>query len=384
MTRRLDITAMLTDPATRVVVCTGAGGVGKTTTAAAVALRAAELGRDTVVLTIDPARRLAQALGIDELSNEPAPVELGGAGAGGAGADGIGAARNGPTGSGSLHAMMLDMRRTFDELVVANTSEENARAILDNRFYKTMVTSFAGTQEYMAMEKLGQLLDDSAWDLVVVDTPPSRNALDFLDAPRRLGAFLDSRLMRLLSTPGRGVGRLVSGAMSTAMRGVSAVVGSSMLKDASEVVVALDSTFGGFTTRAARTQAILRRKGTEFLVVSSAERPALREAAYFAERLAEERMPLAGVVVNRTHPRLTDLSAEQACAAADRLSGRNAEAEAVLRTHADRAGTAKQELRLLESFTDTHPDVRIVGVPSLPFEISNLEALRSVGDQLCG
>lgn len=384
MTRRLDITAMLTDPATRVVVCTGAGGVGKTTTAAAVALRAAELGRDTVVLTIDPARRLAQALGIDELSNEPAPVELGGAGASGAGSDGGGAAGNGLTDSGSLHAMMLDMRRTFDELVVANTSEENARAILDNRFYKTMVTSFAGTQEYMAMEKLGQLLDDSAWDLVVVDTPPSRNALDFLDAPRRLGAFLDSRLMRLLSTPGRGVGRLVSGAMSTAMRGVSAVVGSSMLKDASEVVVALDSTFGGFTTRAARTQAILRRKGTEFLVVSSAERPALREAAYFAERLAEERMPLAGVVVNRTHPRLTDLSAEQACAAADRLSGRNAEAEAVLRIHADRAGTAKQELRLLESFTDTHPDVRIVGVPSLPFEISNLEALRSVGDQLCG
>ncbi|MBS7546838.1 ArsA family ATPase [Dietzia massiliensis] len=384
MTRRLDITAMLTDPATRVVVCTGAGGVGKTTTAAAVALRAAELGRDTVVLTIDPARRLAQALGIDELSNEPAPVELGGSGAGGAGAAGSGPAGSASAGSGSLHAMMLDMRRTFDELVVANTSEENARAILDNRFYKTMVTSFAGTQEYMAMEKLGQLLDDSAWDLVVVDTPPSRNALDFLDAPRRLGAFLDSRLMRLLSTPGRGVGRLVSGAMSTAMRGVSAVVGSSMLKDASEVVVALDSTFGGFTTRAARTQAILRRKGTEFLVVSSAERPALREAAYFAERLAEERMPLAGVVVNRTHPRLTDLSAEQACAAADRLSGRNAEAEAVLRIHADRAGTAKQELRLLESFTDTHPDVRIVGVPSLPFEISNLEALRSVGDQLCG
>ncbi|AVM64427.1 MULTISPECIES: ArsA family ATPase [Dietzia] len=384
MTRRLDITAMLTDPATRVVVCTGAGGVGKTTTAAAVALRAAELGRDTVVLTIDPARRLAQALGIDELSNEPAPVELGGAGAGGTGAAGSGSGGIGSAGSGSLHAMMLDMRRTFDELVVANTSEENARAILDNRFYKTMVTSFAGTQEYMAMEKLGQLLDDSAWDLVVVDTPPSRNALDFLDAPRRLGAFLDSRLMRLLSTPGRGVGRFVSGAMSTAMRGVSAVVGSSMLKDASEVVVALDSTFGGFTTRAARTQAILRRKGTEFLVVSSAERPALREAAYFAERLAEERMPLAGVVVNRTHPRLTDLSAEQACAAADRLSGRNAEAEAVLRIHADRAGTAKQELRLLESFTDTHPDVRIVGVPSLPFEISNLEALRSVGDQLCG
>ncbi|WP_010540074.1 ArsA family ATPase [Dietzia alimentaria] len=369
MTRRLDITAMLTDPTTRVVVCTGAGGVGKTTTAAAVGLRAAELGRNTVVLTIDPARRLAQALGIDSLTNEPSPVDMG--------ADQEAA-------GGSLHAMMLDMRRTFDELVTANTTPEKSQSILDNRFYKTMVTSFAGTQEYMAMEKLGQLLDDSTWDLVVVDTPPSRNALDFLDAPRRLGTFLDSRLMRLFSAPGRGVGRLVTGAMSTAMRGVSAVVGSSMLKDASEVVVALDTTFGGFTTRAARTQAILRRKGTEFLVISSAERPALREAAFFAERLAEEKMPLAGVVINRTHPRLTDLDAEQARAAADRLADSNPEAAAVLSIHADRAGTAKQEVRLLESFTDTHPDVRIVGVPSLPFEISNLEALRSVGDQLCG
>ena len=369
MARRLDITAMLSDPATRVVVCTGAGGVGKTTTAAAVGLRAAELGRDTVVLTIDPARRLAQALGIDDLSNEPSRVELG---------------PEKSAAGGSLHAMMLDMRRTFDELVTANTTAEKAQSILDNRFYKTMVTSFAGTQEYMAMEKLGQLLDDSAWDLVVVDTPPSRNALDFLDAPRRLGAFMDSRLMRLLSAPGRGVGRLVTGAMSTAMRGVSAVVGSSMLKEASEMVVALDSTFGGFATRASRTQAILRRKGTEFLVVSSAERPALREAAFFAERLSDERMPLAGLVVNRTHPRLTDVTAEQACAAADRLAGSNPEAEAVLRIHADRARTATQEVRLLESFTDVHPDVKIVGVPSLPFDISNLDALRAVGDQLCG
>ncbi len=246
MTRRLDITELLLDPVTRVVVCTGAGGVGKTTTAAAVAVRAAELGRHTVVLTIDPARRLAQALGVHDLSNEPSVVDLG--------------SNATPTG-GSLHAMMLDMRRTFDELVTANATPEKAQSILDNRFYQTMVSSFAGTQEYMAMEKLGQLLDDSSWDLVVVDTPPSRNALDFLDAPRRLGAFLDSRLMRLLSAPGRGIGRLVTGAMSTALRGVSTVVGSSMLKDASEVVVALDTTFGGFTTRAARTQAILRRKG---------------------------------------------------------------------------------------------------------------------------
>lgn len=234
------------------------------------------------------------------------------------------------------------------------------------------------------MEKLGQLLDDSSWDLVVVDTPPSRNALDFLDAPRRLGAFLDSRLMRLLSAPGRGVGRLMTGAMSTALKGVSTIVGSSMLKDASEVVVALDTTFGGFTQRAARTQAVLRRKGTEFLVVSSAEGPALREAAFFVDRLAEEKMPLAGVVINRTHPRLSDIGADAAAAASDRLEGDHPEASAVLGMHADRAQTARREVRTLESFTSTHPDVAIVGVPSLPFDISDLSALQAVGDQLCG
>ena len=266
--RPLDVDALVADPTVGVIVCCGAGGVGKTTTAAALALRAAEAGRSVVVLTIDPARRLAQSLGLEELDNTPRPV---------VGIDGAA--------GGRLDAMMLDMKRTFDEVVEAHTTPEKAAQILANPFYLALSSSFAGTQEYMAMEKLGQLRARSdEWDLVVVDTPPSRNALDFLDAPRRLGAFLDSRLMRLLSTPGRGVGRFVSGAMSTAMRGVSAVVGSSMLKDASEVVVALDSTFGGFTTRAARTQAILRRKGTEFLVVSSAERPALREAAYFAER----------------------------------------------------------------------------------------------------
>jgi len=370
MPRKLDIRALLTDPSTRVVVCTGAGGVGKTTTAAAVALRAAELGRQTVVLTIDPARRLAQALGVEGLTNEPQPVPV-------------------PPGpetveGGSLHAMMLDMRRTFDELVMENTSPAKARQILDNRFYQTVATNFAGTQEYMAMEKLGQLLDDSSWDLVVVDTPPSRNALDFLDAPSRLGDFLDSRLMRLLAAPGRRAGKLMTGAMSTALKGVSVVVGSSMLKDASEVVVALDTTFGGFTARAARTQAILRRKGTEFLVVSSAEKPALQEAAFFADRLAEEQMPLAGLVVNRTHPRLSDITAEKAVAAADRVDRAHPEAAAVLRMHADRAHTARREVRRLESFTSTHPDVAIVGVPSLPFEIADVEALRAVGDQLCG
>ena len=172
------------DTSNRVVVCCGAGGVGKTTTAAAMALRAAEYGRTVVVLTIDPAKRLAQALGINDLGNTPQRVPLA------------------PEVTGELYAMMLDMRRTFDEMVVQYSGPDRAQAILDNQFYQTVATSLAGTQEYMAMEKLGQLLAEDRWDLVVVDTPPSRNALDFLDAPKRLGSFMDSRLWKLLLGPG--------------------------------------------------------------------------------------------------------------------------------------------------------------------------------------
>src|SRR5919206_3779361 len=159
----LDVDALLDDPETRVVVCCGSGGVGKTTTSAALAVRAAERGRRTVVLTIDPAKRLAQALGLEALGNEPGRVV-------------------GAQGRGELHAMMLDMRRTFDEMVEAHSTPDRAAVILSNPFYQTISTSFSGTQEYMAMEKLGQLAARGEWDLIVVDPPPSRSALDFLDA----------------------------------------------------------------------------------------------------------------------------------------------------------------------------------------------------------
>lgn len=364
---RLDVETLLTDRSNRVIVCTGAGGVGKTTTSAALGLRAAELGRQVVVLTIDPARRLAQALGVEGLTNTPQEVPV-----------------PGSSSEGTLFAMMLDMKGTFDELVARHSTPERTEQIKSNPFYKTLVESFAGTQEYMAMEKLGQLLEDSAWDLVVVDTPPSRNALDFLDAPTRLASFMDSRLMRLLAAPSKGVGRLVTGMMSAALKGISQIVGSTMLRDTSDFVQALDTTFGGFATRAARTQAILRRRGTQFVVVSSAEAPALREAGFFVDRLAGEEMPLAGVVINRTHPRLVDLSAEDASAAARRVAEKFPETAATLGIHADRAITARQEVRLISSFTKRRPGVPVVGVPSLPFEVASLDALEALGDQLVG
>ncbi|MEE6169945.1 MULTISPECIES: ArsA family ATPase [unclassified Mycolicibacterium] len=364
----LDMGAILADTSNRVVVCCGAGGVGKTTTAAAMALRAAEYGRTVVVLTIDPAKRLAQALGIKDLGNTPQRVPLA------------------PEVTGELHAMMLDMRRTFDEMVVQYSDAGRADAILENQFYQTVATSLAGTQEYMAMEKLGQLLAEDKWDLVVVDTPPSRNALDFLDAPKRLGSFMDSRLWRMLLAPGRGIGRLVTGAMGLAMKALSTVLGSQMLSDAAGFVQSLDATFGGFREKADRTYELLKRRGTQFVVVSAAEPDALREASFFVDRLAGENMPLAGLILNRTHPTLSDLHAEKAEEAADDLAAEDPDAlaVAVLRIHADRAQTAKREVRLLSRFTGANPHVAIVGVPSLPFDVSDLEALRAIADQITG
>ncbi|WP_029108417.1 ArsA family ATPase [Mycobacterium sp. URHD0025] len=364
----LDMHAILSDTANRVVVCCGAGGVGKTTTAAAMALRAAEYGRTVVVLTIDPAKRLAQALGIKDLGNTPQRVPLA------------------PEVTGELHAMMLDMRRTFDEMVVQYSGSDRADAILENQFYQTVATSLAGTQEYMAMEKLGQLLAEDKWDLVVVDTPPSRNALDFLDAPKRLGSFMDSRLWRMLLAPGRGIGRLVTGAVGLAMKALSTVLGSQMLSDAAGFVQSLDATFGGFREKADRTYELLKRRGTQFVVVSAAEPDALREASFFVDRLSNEHMPLAGLILNRTHPTLCDLHADKAEEAADTLAAEDPESltAGVLRIHADRANTAKREVRLLSRFTGANPHVAIVGVPSLPFDVSDLDALRAIADQITG
>jgi anion-transporting ArsA/GET3 family ATPase len=371
--RALDMHTILSDTSNRVVVCCGAGGVGKTTTAAAMALRAAEYGRTVVVLTIDPAKRLAQALGIESLGNTPQRVPLA------------------PEVSGELHAMMLDMRRTFDEMVLQYSSDaERAEAILENQFYQTVATSLAGTQEYMAMEKLGQLLAEDKWDLIVVDTPPSRNALDFLDAPKRLGSFMDSRLWRLLLAPGRGIGKLVTGVVGLAMKALSTVLGSQMLADAAGFVQALDATFDGFRQKADKTYELLKRRGTQFVVVSAAEPDALREASFFVDRLSKENMPLAGLILNRTHPTLCELNAEKANEAAETLeasegnTGSDALTAALLRIHADRALTAKREVRLLSRFTGANPAVAIVGVPSLPFDVSDLEALRAIADQITG
>jgi anion-transporting ArsA/GET3 family ATPase len=362
---------LIDDPATKVIVCCGSGGVGKTTTAAALALRAAERGRKTVVLTIDPARRLAQALGLPELDNQPRLVEV-----------------EGFEPAGELAAMMLDMRRTFDDMVHAHAGPERAKEVLANPFYRTISSSFSGTQEYMAMEKLGQLAADGRWDLIIVDTPPSRSALDFLDAPQRLSQALDGRMIRLLAGPakagGWGIRKIVGAGFSLFAKAVSTIVGGQLLADASAFVQAFDSMFGGFRERSTRTYELLRSGGTAFLVVAAPEPDALREASYFVERLAGESMPLAGLVVNRTHPVLAQLAGPKALAAAEALERRGDAplAAAVLRLHADRVSVADRERRLVARFTRAHEGVALARVPAMPSDVHDLTGLRMIGEQL--
>jgi anion-transporting ArsA/GET3 family ATPase len=370
----MDLKGLIEDRATRIVVCCGAGGVGKTTTSAALALAAAEAGRTVVVLTIDPARRLAQSLGLVELDNEPRRVETPGVG-------------------GELHAMMLDMKRTFDDIVVAHSAPDRAQQILENPFYQALSSSFAGTQEYMAMEKLGQLRATDRWDLIIVDTPPSRSALDFLDAPNRMGRFLDGTMIRLLTAPARAGGRMgmrvVGAGFSVFSRIISKILGGQLLRDISSFVSALDTMFGGFRERATATYEMLRMPGTSFVVVATPEPDALREASYFVDRLSAEGMPLAGLVLNRTHPPATTaLSATRAEAAAEEAAetgGKGAKlAAGALRVHAERMIQATREQRLADRFSSAHPEVAIRTVPAAAGDVHDLDGLRVMGAELIG
>jgi anion-transporting ArsA/GET3 family ATPase len=374
----LDVDALIDDRTVNIIVCCGSGGVGKTTTSAALALRAAERGRKVVVLTIDPARRLAQSMGIEELDNTPRPVP-GIAATGGDGADG--------TTGGSLDAMMLDMKRTFDEVVQSQASPEKAAQILANPFYVAVSSSFAGTQEYMAMEKLGQLdalaRASGRWDLIVVDTPPSRSALDFLDAPERLSSFLDGRFMKLLLAPARGPARMMTVGFGMVTNAITRIIGAQVLQDMKAFVAAFDTLFGGFRQRALRTFELLQDRRTAFLVIAAPEPDALREAAYFVERLREERMPLAGLVVNRmaTDPggHLSDHAAMTGVEKLRESGEDHGLAAGLLRLHADRLVLVEREQRLTSRFVTTHPDVPTAVLPALPGDVHDLDGLRHIG-----
>jgi anion-transporting ArsA/GET3 family ATPase len=358
-----------------VLVTTGAGGVGKTTTAAAIGLAAARAGRRTLVLTIDPARRLAQAMGLEGLSDEPTEVEVPGAAEG-----------------GELWAMMLDMQTTFDRLIDRHASTpENARNIKENRIYRTLSSTLSGTQEYMAMERLHELHDTGEWDLLVVDTPPTRSALDFLDAPKRMTSFLEGRLLSLLMKPGmaagKRVGKVVGFGATAFMKVAGKVTGMDLLEDLASFFRNFEGMYQGFKERAEEVLALLQRPSSRFVVVTSPEPPPLREAKFFLERLEQEGLHSAGVVVNRIRPVVPRDPTDAALVRAAEAQDDDAEGRAVagtLQLLADVRNLAGRQRRDVAAALFGVTIDALVEVPLLGRDIHDLEGLDEIAATLTG
>jgi anion-transporting ArsA/GET3 family ATPase len=297
------------------------------------------------VVTIDPAKRLADALGLEELTNEATPV---------AGVDG-----------GGLWALMLDTKTTFDEVVRRNAgNDEQARAILDNRLYRNISGALGGTQEYMAMEKLYELYQSEKFDLVVVDTPPTRHALDFLDAPARLLRFLNNRIFRLLMMPTRAGLRAVGAATQMLLRTISKVVGGAMVSDAVAFFTAFEGMEQGFRERATKVEQLLGDEGTAFVVVSSPRRDATVEAVYFADRLRESAGSVQALVVNRMFPSFGPVP--------EGLSGPLAE-------NLEQLGrVASSEEVHVQQLADRLPGTPVVRVPFLADDVHDLDGLDEI------
>jgi anion-transporting ArsA/GET3 family ATPase len=351
----------------RILVCCGSGGVGKTTTAAVLALEAARAGRRAVVVTIDPAKRLADALGLEGLTGTPSKIE--------------------GDWPGELWALMLDTKSTFDDLVVANASSpEQGERILANRFYRNISGALSGTQEYMAMEKLYELHQRSDFDLVVVDTPPTRNALDFIDAPRRLSRFLDHRLFRMITAPGRGVMKAVNVAAQTFLRTVAKVVGAEVIDDAVAFFQAFEGMEQGFRERADAVFHLLSDDDTAFVLVASPRRDTIEEATYFAGKLAEADITVRALIINRMHPvfsatasatasatQRTDSTAEATRARAETLAG--TDLGGLYLNLADFLLVASREEEHLAGLAEAVAPAPVVRVPFLPTDVHDIDGL---------
>ncbi len=352
-----DLTTALADAA--VVVCCGSGGVGKTTTAAALGLELASYGRRVVVVTIDPARRLADALGLPEgLGNEPIRLTLPDA----AGHDATDAE------GGELWATMLDTAATFDGIVQANAeSPEQAERILANRFYRNIAGALSGTQEYMAAERLLALHADPRFDVVVVDTPPSRHALDFLDAPGTLTRFLDHPLFRLLMLPTRRGLKVLNVAAQPVLRTIGKVVGGEVLADAIAFFQAFEGMETGFRQRADDVMALLQAPGTRFVLVASPRRDTIDEASFFADRLHESSLGIAALVVNRCTPDFGTPAVARTPADADLWANLD-----------ELAAMASAERRQIVESGPEVGDAPIAWVPMLPADVHDLMALQQI------
>ena len=354
-----------------IIVSCGSGGVGKTTAAAAIAMHAAALGKRVVVVTIDPARRLADALGLaDGLSNEPMRVHL----------------DLGPHAQafGELWAMMLDPATTFDGLVrqYAETPER-AERILANAFYHNIAGALSGTQEYMAAEKLYQLHRDHRFNLVVVDTPPTRNALDFLDAPATLTRFINHRLFRLLMLPARKGLKVLNVAAQPVLRSIGKVVGGDVLADAIAFFQAFEGMETGFRDRADAVSELLHSSITHYVLVASARHDTVEEARYFAARLADSKLSVAAVIVNRLQPRFGDAAAEHAlAAAATAQSAGDNDLAGLWRNLAELRALADAEEGVIAPLIADTGDTAIHRVPLLADDVHDLGGLREIAGHL--
>jgi anion-transporting ArsA/GET3 family ATPase len=356
--------------------------VGKTTTAAALGVAAASRGRRVLCLTIDPAKRLAESLGLERMSSEEQEVgpEL--------------FARAGIPFAGSLTAMMLDTKRTFDDLVVKySSSPERAQKLLSNKLYRYVSTSLAGTQEYMAMEKLVSVQRDPRFDLVILDTPPTANALDFLDAPMRLIEALDSSTMRWFLQAFESTGKLslnlLARSAGLVLRALGRITGGGFLQDMAAFIADLNDLFGGFRQRAEIVQAALRSPDVSFVLVTSPAPMSINEVLFFNDRLVQASMPRGAFVVNRFRmgPGGGEAAPTEAdVAAAIQRAGLELEADAparLLRAHADARRLAALDAVHVEGLRKrVDAAVPIVRVPELATDVRDLPSLGQVAGTL--
>jgi anion-transporting ArsA/GET3 family ATPase len=348
----------------RVVVCAGSGGVGKTTTSAAIAMGLAARGARVCVVTIDPARRLADALGIEQLGSEPRRV------------DDERFAGHGIVIEGELWAMMLDPKRTFDELIARLAPDEKTRdEILANRIYRELSGAVAGSQEFTAVAKLYDLDRSGDFDVIVLDTPPSRNALDFLDAPDRLTGFLEGRALRLFLAPSGLAAKVVGRGTSVVFGVLRRVTGVDLMNDLSVFFAALSTVLDGFRERAAGVKALLADGATAFLIVTSPEREPVEEAIFFRGKLREAGMPFGGLVVNRVHPLAEDEGDVDEAAIAVELGGDEALARKVARTLREFRVLAHRDARAIERLRRQVGDDDPIVVPHLDGDVHDVDGL---------
>jgi anion-transporting ArsA/GET3 family ATPase len=355
----------------RIIVCCGSGGVGKTTTAAAIAVEGARQGRRTCVVTIDPARRLADAFGLDSLTNEPSRVD--------------------GAWNGQLWALMLDAKSTFDAAVIRYARDSSqAQAIQESRIYRNLCDALSGTQEYMAVEKLYQLHQEGGFDLIVVDTPQTRRAVDFLSAPRHLTQFLDNPLVRTLIMPSRAYLRAVSFAAQAPLKVVGKIVGAEMVLDTVAFLRAFEGMEAGIRSRSKRVVELFAEPSTAFVLVVAPRRDAVDEGRFFAETLGGHDIPIQALIVNRVHPHFDALPVSSPPVAPGGTSGLSpsggsAQAFADLNDNwAELRAVAEREENYIASLTAQVAPAPVVRVPLLDGDVHDLDGVQAVADHLLG